>query len=361
MMESSTTIQPLRYPEPWPEPSPWEEKSKRLPLIGWQVSALISVSRLRSIEYELERQFATRDPQPPDYWQDETRRQNAEMIIDACIEAIAWPHRHFIPNDNFGVMISIRTGDLCEMDAMFRIEKGLGRRLRNEEWRHLVDLSLGEVVEYLSKQQLAAEGPAMIDRHQRDQLAQELRKLVTGKLSNDDFDDSYYDKYCGSSDPAVREVARFGWCLYSSDVLWPYYLKGRHKVNAETMRRATHSVLFLQSDLEYAYPVYQEDAGGSAIGMLGCGAMILSLTGLVMAGMMLPGRDYALIGWLVFGSVVAAVVWRLMSWLTHVETQQLHAELEAVGDTKVWPFTSRQEMAATRGSGFVECVFGGQA
>ena len=60
----------------------------------------------------------------------------------------------------------------------------------------------------------------MVDLELRHRLSQDLRRLVTGRMTNDDFDDAYYESYMDSNDIAVREISRFGWSLYSSDVLF---------------------------------------------------------------------------------------------------------------------------------------------
>ncbi|QDU58591.1 hypothetical protein Pan181_48300 [Aeoliella mucimassa] len=354
-MTTSGSIEPLRYPEPWPETSLGEEKWKQVPLVGRYVSVFVAEARLSSVEGDLERQFNLRDPSPVDYWHDDLRRQIAEGIIDACVEAIGWTHSHFVPDDNLGVMISIRTGDLCELDAIFRIEKLLGRRHSKEEWLHLVELTLGEVVELFANELLTIEEAVMIDRPLRDQLAQELRQLVTGKLSNDDFDDSYYDAYRQSSDPAVREVAQFGWSLYSSDVLWPYSLKGWHKVSEATRQRAAHAVLFLRTDLKYVYREQKRSLADMGVCMFESMGCLLGLALFVMAWLVFAS-DLELAAIFACVGAIALVVSRLMAQVRHADDQSFQVEANKIGDLQVWPFVSKQQLADTPGSGFVTCA-----
>lgn len=47
-------------------------------------------------------------------------------------------------------MMEFRTGDGCEWDAMFRIEKALNMKLDDAEWRKLSELTLQGTVEYLA-------------------------------------------------------------------------------------------------------------------------------------------------------------------------------------------------------------------
>ncbi len=88
----------------------------------------------------------------------------------------------------------------------------------------------------------------------RAELREALSTLIAGRLSNDGFDDVYYRLCVGSPDRAVEAIGQFGWGLYSSDLLWPYYLTGRHAVSADTWAVADRCDLFLQSGLEYEWP-----------------------------------------------------------------------------------------------------------
>lgn len=98
----------------------------------------------------------------------------------------------------------------------------------------------------------------MIDRELRTKLSGDLRALVTGRMTNDDFDDVYYGKYLDSDDQAVREIAEFGWTMYSSDLLYPYRLRGRHAVGPDERKFAARSILFLRTNNEYQEPPESE-------------------------------------------------------------------------------------------------------
>src|SRR5262249_43935758 len=67
----------------------------------------------------------------------------------------------------------------------------------------------------------------MVDREARQELAVALHRLVTGQMTNDQFDE-VFEACVDSEDAAVAAIANFGWGLYSSWLLWPYRLKGRH-------------------------------------------------------------------------------------------------------------------------------------
>src|SRR5437667_10097132 len=103
----------------------------------------------------------------------------------------------------------------------------------------------------------------------RRRLRTALASLVNGQLTNDEFDELHAG-WEQSADQAVVAIAGFGYGLYSSSLPLPYRLTGRHAVDPETLRTAERCLLFLQTDLEYAWPAapnqsLQSAAGGLAI------------------------------------------------------------------------------------------------
>ncbi|MEL6899243.1 MAG: hypothetical protein AAFP90_24330, partial [Planctomycetota bacterium] len=60
----------------------------------------------------------------------------------------------------------------------------------------------------------------MVDSKLRKLLSQDIRRLVTGRMTNDDFDDAYYEHYGSSDDRAILEISGFRYSLYPSDSLF---------------------------------------------------------------------------------------------------------------------------------------------
>ncbi len=98
----------------------------------------------------------------------------------------------------------------------------------------------------------------MIDQRAREDLSRCLRLLVSGAMTNEEFDNRYYENWLISGDAAVYEVSSFGWSLYSSDLPWPYKLAGRYTVSAEILETANRALLFLATELEYQWPTNVE-------------------------------------------------------------------------------------------------------
>jgi len=89
----------------------------------------------------------------------------------------------------------------------------------------------------------------MIDRNARNKLAELIRSLVTGRITNDELEDALP----ASTDDAVWEVFHNGaWCLYSD--LKEYKLRGKDALLPEDKSVVARWVLFLKSDYEYKWP-----------------------------------------------------------------------------------------------------------
>ena len=177
-----------------------------------------------------------------------------------------------------------------------------------------------------------------VDREARDRVAVDLRRLVTGRMINVEFDDRYYRRWKESQDLAVSEIAKFAWGLYGSDR--SYRLKGRHAVAPEAKRAAARAILFLHTNLEYQWPVQPE----------------IKLRWLLLPGCYLVLWIAALWGsfvsrlsgaWgIVFMGLAAVPV---VFWLVGRSRFRKERTLfNRSGDVDVWPFISRADFERAR-------------
>jgi hypothetical protein len=90
----------------------------------------------------------------------------------------------------------------------------------------------------------------MIDRLARNQLAEAIRALVSGKISNDEFERGVPLR---SADPAVWHLYFDGaWFLYSD--LWEYRLGNPHRLSRQGKTEVARWVLFLKTDQPFEWP-----------------------------------------------------------------------------------------------------------
>lgn len=87
------------------------------------------------------------------------------------------------------------------------------------------------------------------DATSRRAAAELVRQLASGRLTNDEFE----ERWPASADPALSAVREAAWFLYSD--LRAYRLTGANRLPFAVRRQVSRWVIFLQSDLEYEWPV----------------------------------------------------------------------------------------------------------
>ena len=90
----------------------------------------------------------------------------------------------------------------------------------------------------------------MVDRAKRDSARDVLRDFIDCKLTNDEF---FVQFPRSEDDSALRGISSRVWMLYSD--LHRHKLNGKHEPNTETRAMLDRCVLFLDSDLEFEWPV----------------------------------------------------------------------------------------------------------
>jgi hypothetical protein len=88
----------------------------------------------------------------------------------------------------------------------------------------------------------------MIDRVARDQLSRNLRRLVSGRISNDQFEADIP----ATEDAAIVACADMAWLLYSD--MKEHRLVGLNSIGPSERREVVRWILFLDSDFEYLWP-----------------------------------------------------------------------------------------------------------
>lgn len=107
----------------------------------------------------------------------------------------------------------------------------------------------------------------MIDRQNRKKLSEMLRHLVSGQITNDQFEDNAPKK---SQDRAIWAIRHQAWFLYSD--LEEYKLKGKHAVSPKDKGIVARWLLFLKTDFEYEWPTHPgETAWGMVLSLLSLG------------------------------------------------------------------------------------------
>ena len=177
-----------------------------------------------------------------------------------------------------------------------------------------------------------------VDREARDQVAVDLRRLVTGRMINAEFDDRYYRCWKESQDLAVSEIAKFAWGLYGSDR--SYRLKGRHAVSPEARRAAARAILFLHANLEFQWPV-QPEINLLWLLLPGC-YLVLWIAALWASFVSRPSGVWGIV---FLGLAAVPVVFWLVG-RSRLRKERTH--FVRSGDVDVWPFVSRADFERAR-------------
>lgn len=183
----------------------------------------------------------------------------------------------------------------------------------------------------------------MIDAALRTELSQDIRRLATGRMTNDAFDDRYYDVYESSDDQAIRSIATYCYGLYSSDLLFPVRLRGRRALDRETKKTIARCVLFLRSGDEYKWPARHDDPVGRLLAglafSLGFPAGIaLSLVGLLVA---IVDSEAIAVLLLATGLPLTAFCFWFGFMRSTMQPEQWRRYTE-LGDYECWPFLQRE-------------------
>lgn len=182
----------------------------------------------------------------------------------------------------------------------------------------------------------------MVDKEARAELRIALRRLVTGRMTNDDFDE-VYGLHWNSQDHAIASIAGFGWSLYSDSST--YRLKGYYAVSPEVRRFASRSILFLYTDQEYGWPEWPEDL------VAWCLTLLFPLT-------VTLGLIFGLLAWI--GNVPQATITicvilpmgilLFLTWLglnvrIHQDSATRIKQMEGFGDYhNCWPFLRQNDL-----------------
>lgn len=152
----------------------------------------------------------------------------------------------------------------------------------------------------------------MVDRKQRDLLADAIHELIIGRITNDDFD-SRIGKHGWNplksperwDDAAIGPVVERTWCLYGDS--YRYRLVGANRLSRAGRAEVLRWILFLRSDAEYRWPLFRF-INPALVSSSGCLLSILTLG---------------------FGP--------------RVETNRLYDEWSKHGEFTVWPFLNQAE------------------
>jgi len=181
----------------------------------------------------------------------------------------------------------------------------------------------------------------MVDGNQRAVLRERFACLLEGKITTDEFVDSYQaNDWHRSNDRGVSAVAEFALDLCDLDSLCgPRRLIGKHALPESSQSTANRCCSFLRSSREYEWP---DQPAEGAEGCLAGAALFLGIPLAVALGLitiaMLFQRDWswsASIGFsaVLTGFVAIGTLWSWSKW-----SRSLWDVWKSAGAFDVWPY-----------------------
>lgn len=194
----------------------------------------------------------------------------------------------------------------------------------------------------------------MRDLSKRCALAERLRWLIDGQITNDAFDDFLVDEGClGSADRTIDEIAWWAWTLYSDT--HTYRLRGQAAVDSDTRAATARAILLLRSGTDYDWPTLQEPfwvfmlRAAAASWWLPTAAW--TLFALFNYGVRF--RSVPLGPFLLLGSAFIALGCRTGGEIAKRKMQPLNESFAASGDLTCWPFLSSVQLTEGESRGYL--------
>ena len=166
----------------------------------------------------------------------------------------------------------------------------------------------------------------MVDRKARCEYAQLVRQFISGRMTNDEYEQRFFSLCAGKKDLALVEIYA-GVDTLCEDAC-PSKLTQCWRLNNDARRRVAQAVLFLQSDAEYQWSEKLWD--GSVFLFT---AFCISLLFALLPETPLPIR-------------FAASVPLIAAWQWYEQWQR--RRLTIVGDKEAWPFLHQADLEAAK-------------
>lgn len=192
----------------------------------------------------------------------------------------------------------------------------------------------------------------MQDLTKRRGLAERIRLLIDGQITNDAFDDFLVEEGClGSPDRTIDEIAWWAWTLYSDTRT--YRLRGQAAVDRDTHAAAARAILLLRSGTDYEWPSLQEPFWAFLLRWAAASWWLptaaWTLFALYNYGVRV--RSVPIGPFLLLGSAFVALGCRAAGEVAKKKMQPLRESFAAAGDEAAWPFLSRAQLEEAANSG----------
>jgi hypothetical protein len=187
----------------------------------------------------------------------------------------------------------------------------------------------------------------MVNRRARNRMAELLDLLMMGCISQHDFSQIGGELAANSSDAGVGAVFAAADALHVGTAIpWPFSAPRAFRQPAEIQQRLAIAIVFLDSDVEYAWPLSPAQKGNWFDNLLLGVCSLYPLAGVIflIVAMTGPALWCAIVACHCF--TVPAVLHRLSYALAAHFQARWEADQAEFGDFEVWPFLRRVDFEA---------------
>lgn len=168
----------------------------------------------------------------------------------------------------------------------------------------------------------------MVDREARRKYAELVRQFISGRMTNDEYEQKFFDLRINKKDPAPLEI--FSEVRDICQDAFPDKLTQQWRLGTHERRRVSQFVLFLQSDIDYQWSKKLWDGSVFLITAF-CVLLLFAL---------LPETPL-----LIRFSYSAPLI---VAWQCYEQWQRKRKRLVNKGDKEAWPFFRQADLAEAR-------------
>lgn len=190
----------------------------------------------------------------------------------------------------------------------------------------------------------------MINAALRAELSQDIRRLATGRMTNDAFDERYYEIYESSDARSINEIATYCYGLYSSDLLFPIRPRGGYALDQKTKKTIARCVLFLRSGIEFEWPPLPDRPFRRCLPSLAYNLGFPAGAALTIIATMMAIFDSEPFALLVLGvGLPLAAVYFWLGFVRPTVSSDVWRRFTESGDYDCWPFLQRESFESACG------------
>ena len=200
----------------------------------------------------------------------------------------------------------------------------------------------------------------MVDSELRVCLGRDMRRLITGRISSDDFSEAFYFRYAATRDQGVREIANLCSSLYTRQQS-PSKRQLHPLVNQVDRGLIARSILFLESELEYQWPGDSISPGHRTIVGFTVFLMLPVLMAILLFWLPVPlaiseefTTPLALVG--ILGMLGALCLICFQPPKSKVKLEEKYQQ----GEKEVWPFLRHHDLNQVASRCYVAACLDGQ-